>query len=296
MAQPTRQVGFATIPAEVRAKILQYILPEYTPTTSWDQCVSQDENHRTTKSKAKDGRWEKATPAKNHHSILLVEKQLSAEAKRLIHRQSFQVSIQEGSETLDWMVADLRFESCGIDVNASWLPAYPGLDLSQIRDFTVRVVPSNWPYFWARAHSAFTTLCETRLLPDSPLKRVRIVLTDMVGSLCWTVLVDWRFSEFGLQRIAAALEDYEKALDIFSSVAALALECEVHLPFWVEHHPESGRVLEKWQGKLGARIFFDPNVPATSETSSSSGKMDDNDELAEPLDDVDIQSLENPLN
>lgn len=267
----------------MRAQILQYVLLEYTPTTTWDQWVSYTTCHRTT-SKAKDGRWNKAT--RNHHSILLVERQLTAEAKRLIHHQSIQVSIEEGSETLDWMIADLRFESCGIDVNASWLPAYPGLDLSQVRDFTVRIVPSDWPYFWA--HFASTTLCETRLLSDSPLKKLRIVLTDMVSSLCWSALVNWKGSDFALRSIAAALEDYEKTLNTFSSVAALTLECEVHLPFWVEHHPESGRVLEKWQGKLGARLFFDACAPTTSETSSSSEQSDDDDDSTEPLDNADV--------
>jgi len=192
------------------------------------------------------------------------------------------------------MVADLQFERF-IDTRTSWLPAYPGLDLSQVRDFTVRILPSDWAYFWARALSASTTLCETRLLSDSPLKRLRIVLTDMVSSVVWTLLADWNFSEPRLPRIVAALEDYEKTLNVFSPVAALALECDVHLPFWVEHHPEVGRVLENWQGKLGARIFFDAYAPAPSETPSASGMMEANDELAELLDAFGIQGLENPL-
>lgn len=210
MTQPAEKACLTTIPTEVRAQILQYVLPEYTPTTTWDQWVSHTTCHRTTKSKVKDGRWNKATPTRNHHSILIVERQLIAETKRLIHHQSFQVSIEEGSETSDWMIADLRFESCRIDVNASWLPAYPGLDLSQVRDFTVRIVPSDWPYFWARAHSASTTLCETRLLSDSPPKKLHIVLTEMVSSLCWSALVNWKGSDFALRSIAAAIEDYEK--------------------------------------------------------------------------------------
>lgn len=78
-----------TIPIEVRAQILQYVLPEYTPTTTWDQCVSRCLNYRNAKPKAKDGRWNKATPVKNHHYILLVKKQLTAEAKSLLYYQSF---------------------------------------------------------------------------------------------------------------------------------------------------------------------------------------------------------------
>lgn len=86
--------------SEVRAQILQYVLLEYTPTTTWDQLVSYTTCHRTT-SKAKDGRWNKATSARDHHSILLVERQLTVEVKRLIYHQSFQVFIEEGFETLD---------------------------------------------------------------------------------------------------------------------------------------------------------------------------------------------------
>lgn len=194
------------------------------------------------------------------------------------------------------MVADLQFERCGIDADASWLPTYPGLDLSQVREFKVRIVPSNWPYFWARALFASTILCETRLLSDSPLERLRTILTDTVGSVVWTLLADWNFSESRLPRIVAAMEDYEKTLNILSPVAALALECEVHLPFWVEHQPESGRILEKWKGKLGARIFFDAYAPKTSESPPSSGKTDDDDGLAEPPANFDAQSLGNSLN
>lgn len=161
------------------------------------------------------------------------------------------------------------------------------MDLSELRDFTVRIIPYDSAYFWAWALSASTTLCETRLLSDSPLKRFCIVLTDLVSSVVWTLLADWNFSGPRLRRIAAVLVDYEKTLDVFSPVAAAALECEVHLPSWVEHHPEVGRVLEKWQGKIGARIFFDACAPSTSEVPSSSGNLDDDDDFAKSLDDVD---------
>jgi len=281
MTQPTRKACLTTIPTELRAKILQYVLPEYTPTTAWDQCASDWKSYRITASKTKDGEWTKATPARNHHSILLVKKELTAEAKRLMHCQSFQTSIKEGSGTSDWIVADLQSERRGIDVNAAWLLAYPGLDLSQVRDFTVRIVPSDWPYFWARVHSASNKLCETRLLSDSPLKKFRIVLTDIVSSLGWAMLVDWIYSDSRLLPVAGALEDYEKTLDIFCTIAALALECEVHLPLWAEHQPEIGRLLEKWQGKLGARVFFDADAPATLEIPYSSGELDDDNDSAQ---------------
>lgn len=287
MAQPSMKACLTTVPTEVRAKILQYVLPECTPATIWDQCASGSKYHQITKLKTKDGRWTWATPARNHYSILLVNKQLTAEVKRLINCQCFRVSIQEGSQTLDWTVASLQSKRCGTDTNTSWLPAYPGLDLSELRNFTVRIIPSDSAYFWAWALSASTTLCETRLLPDSPPKRFCIVLTDMVSSVVWNLLADWNFSGPRLRRIAAVLGDYEKTLDVFSPVAAAALECEVHLPSWVEHHPEVGRVLEKWQGKIRARIFFDAYAPSTSEIPSSSGNVDDHDDTAKPLEDSD---------
>lgn len=110
MAQAPNNAGLMSIPREVRVKILQYVLQGYSPATTWDQCASKYINRRIMGWKGEDETWIRTLPAPNHHSIFLVNRQLSAEAKRLMYCQSFQYSIQEALETFNWMVSDMQFE------------------------------------------------------------------------------------------------------------------------------------------------------------------------------------------
>lgn len=61
----------------------------------------------------------------------------------------------------------------------------------QGRDFTVRVIPPDSADLWAWALSAYTALCKTSLLFELFLKKLCIVLTDIVYSVVWTLLGYW---------------------------------------------------------------------------------------------------------
>ena len=127
-----------------------------------------------------------------------------------MHCQSFRVSIREASFKCNKVKPEFRMPDSAVDeVNSSWLLVYPGLGLDQVRDFTLRTTTSDWPDFWACANSAFAFLCSRRLLPDSPLKKFRIVLTDMFNSFGWYLLWRWGHTDQD-GPIMAALEDYEK--------------------------------------------------------------------------------------
>ena len=151
--------------------------------------------------------------------------------------------------------ADFRAETPGLMEEPSWLPAYPGLDLSQVRDLTINITPSNWPYYWARARSACVFSSNKRLLPSLPLKMFRIVLADTVGILGWDLLTQWNYSDLRYSPRLATLEDLEKVIQIFVEVASLARQCELYLPRWIECDTEKERIFEEWEGRLKAKVF-----------------------------------------
>ena len=129
---------------------------------------------------------------KSQYSILSVDRQINAEAKRLIHNQSFQIPICEGSG----IVESSQAETSELMEEPSWSPAYPELDDSQVRELTINIIPSSWPCYRDRARFASVFLSNKRLLPSSPLKIVRIVLSDTVNSLGWGLLTQWSYPDF----------------------------------------------------------------------------------------------------
>jgi len=56
--------------------------------------------------------------------------------------------------------------------------------------------------------------------------------------------------------VTALLENFEGLLQIFAEVAGLALQCDVHMPLWINECLESRRILDEWEGRLGAHVIF----------------------------------------
>ena len=121
MIQPSAPL--TTIPSELRVKILQYLLPEFSANSTWDQHATRYRHHQIIMRREKAGSWIGQIPKCNQYSILSVNRQISAEAKRLIHDQSFQTSLCEGSDIMESIQADFRAETPGLMEEPSWLPA-----------------------------------------------------------------------------------------------------------------------------------------------------------------------------
>ena len=264
--------SFETIPTELRAKILLYCLPNIGPTTTWYHYATRKGRlFRTCKYRPKSVTSESTHSRPNEYAITLVNKQIHAETQFLMHCQSFKVEITEASiePTGRQRQVYLRDPAeCESDV--PWLPIFPGLDLGKVRDFTVRIVPSDRPDMWSCINHLTANMCGQKLLPDSPLQKFTIVLTDMV-------LFGWaqpwlRERRHTVTPLRAALEDYVKALAVFEEVGRLAHVCQVYLPYWIANHPERARLLDNWEGSIGAHVFYNPfphpgwwidNTPAT---------------------------------
>ena len=249
MAESPAPAYLTMIPRELRAKILEYVLSPIGPRIVWCQIATQNKILRTMMYREQNGQSIKYRPVENQYSVSLVNKQLRHEAKQLIHCQSFEVAITQrsrvsGSNPVKWTATAL------------WLPAFSGLDLGRVRDFTVFILPSvDVTYFWLCARSACVALCKERLLPDSPLRKLRIVFSKYLStseSLSEYIPGDHCHLLSG----TAHLNNFEGLLQIFADVAGLANQCDVHVPRWMNDYPESGRILDEWEGRLGARVIF----------------------------------------
>ena len=285
MSSSAEKSTLTTLPSELRLKIFQYVLPELGPTTTWDHyttVAAQYKQYRAVKFREKDRPWIMGRPRRNHYSILRVSKHINADIRHLMHCQSFQVSVREGPDAMERILADLRCQAAGITDKTSWLPTFPGLDLGQVRDFTIYIVPSDWPHFWRRASSACEDLCSHRLLQSSPLQKLSIVIADLNISVAWELLAAWSYSGYQQKPIHAVFEHYESMLQTFAEVAALANQCEVHLPKWIDYCQSGKRcLLEEWEGKIGARVFFDAATPDEGEALSASEEQEYSDLMDE---------------
>lgn len=251
--------SFQTIPTELRAKILLYSLPNIGPTTTWcHRATRKGQLFRTCKLRPKSITLESTRSRPNEYAITLVNNQIHAETQSLMHNQSFKVEILEyciepsGRQHGQVYLRD----PADFEPEVPWLPIFPGLDLGKVRDFTVQIKPSDRPDIWSCINHLTADMCGQKLLPDSPLQKFIIVLTDMV-------LFGWaqpwlRERRHTVTPLKAALEDYVNALEVFEEVSHLAVVCEVYLPYWIENHPEKARLLDKWERSIGARIFYNP--------------------------------------
>ena len=247
-----------TIPTELRAKILFYSLPNISPATTWcHYATRKGQLFRTYKLRPQAITPESTRARPNEYAITFVSKQIHAETQSLMHNQSFKVEISEfriepsGRPRQVYLRNPAEFEP-----EVPWLPIFPGLDLGKVRDFTVEVTPSDRPDMWSCINHLTANMCSQKLLPDSPLRKFIIVLTDMV-LFGWTQ--PWlRERRRTVTPLKADLEDYMKALEVFEEVGRLANVCELYLPYWIENHREKARLLDKWEGSVGARIFYNP--------------------------------------
>ena len=180
----------------------------------------------------------------NEYAITCVSKQIHAETQLLMHNQSFKVELVETrlEPTGPQRQVYLR-DPAELEPEVPWLPIFPGLDLGKVRDFTIEITPSDRPGMWPCINHWSANMCSQKLLPDSPLQKFIIVLTDMV-LFGWTR--PWlRERRHTVTPLKAALEDYVDALKIFEEVGRLANVFEVYLPYWIENHPGKARLLDK---------------------------------------------------
>lgn len=249
MAQSPAPAYLTTLPRELRTKILEYVLSPMGPRTTWCHIATQNKIFRDMLYREQNGISIKSRPVENQYSVSLVNQQLRHEAKPIMHCQSFEVAVIQKYDALGRNLEEWR-------ARASWLPAFPGLDLSQVRDFTIFILPSvDVRYFWYSARAACTALCKERLLPDSPLQKLRIVFSKyLAASDSLSEYLPGDFSD--LLSAKTTMFHFEKLLEIFAEVAGLALRCDVHMPRWMKDYSESRRILDEWEGKLGAHVFF----------------------------------------
>ena len=247
-----------TIPTELRAKILLYSLPNIGPTTTWcHYAARRGQLFRTRKLRPKAITPESTRSRPNEYAITCVSKQIHAETQLLMHNQSFKVEILETRIEPTGPQRQVHLpDPAELEPEVPWLPIFPGLDLGKVRDFTVQLTPSDRPGMWSCTNHLTANMCTQKLLPDSPLQKFIVVLTDMV-------LFGWAQPRLQERRhtvtpLKAALEDYVNALKVFEEAGRLANACEVYLPYWIENHPERACLLAKWEGSIEARIIYNP--------------------------------------
>ena len=258
MAQIVEPASLSTISNELVDRILLYVLDDVGPEAEWSEWSHsmsyKNKLFRTSKCTRFYARGESSGPVPNQYSFLLVNKHLHAAAQRLMHCQSFKILIAPPTFDTSFAHTVSLPDPSAFDFDAPWTNVYPGLSLGKVRDLTIKLEPTDQPNVWPCFRALCRVLCRRRLLPDSPLCMLKLVLVDMM-LFGWAV--PWlRDRRHTVVPVKAAIELYEETLDIFEDVARLAGQCEVELPYWIEEHEDKARLLGKWEGSIGAKISY----------------------------------------
>ena len=245
------------LPSEILDMILYYTLPNVSPQTKWCHCMDRGiETFRSFKLQADCIIPESRARVKHEYAILRVNSRISTAAQRLLYCQSFQIEIRE--KAFEYLTIAKRRVTLpdpeSLDMNTAWVNVFPGLDLGRVRDFTIEITPSDRPNLWRCISALLRALAHHRLLPGSPLKKLIVILTDMR-------LMDWqdpwlRDRRDKVHSFKANVEDYEQALQVLADVVLQANECEIFLPYWIEHHTQKARILDNWELGTGAKVSF----------------------------------------
>ena len=264
-------VSLATLPSEILAAIIALLPPEgvhpaifkesYPCSWTPEFSVQNDSPKLGTAATRNDNKW----------SFLYVNQRFHTEGVRYLHGQRYVIDITEWSiyrTKEDAMEAAFLEENRGVlslpDLALKYRISFtdslfPGLMLSQVKELTVHIHPTDLATFWHRVNNAVESLCNEQLLRRGPIKRFIIKLRDMSYGETWRNLAVGTSDSFMLDRTGeVAFEDYEDALRRFKQVIAQSGQCEIHLPYWMERCEQKDRLLQMCTGELGARVLFSP--------------------------------------
>ena len=265
--QTQQPISLTTLPNEILAAIIELLLPEGVRTTISKQSYPYFWTAKASLQKHGDPKAGSAPGNARKWSFLYVNQRFHAEALRYFHNRRYIIDITEKSlcqtrgNPMEASFRRVRWSSFPLsqaDLNheaTSTCAAFPGLILGQVKELMVHIHPTDLGTFWHRLNNALDSLCR-QLIQRGPIKSLTIDLQDTSYSELWWFETAETFCLSSADGVG--FEYYENVLRNFEQVIASSGQCEIHLPYWMERCWEKHRLLQRYVGKFGARVFFSP--------------------------------------
>ena len=141
----------------------------------------------------------------------------------------------------------------------SWGPTLRGINFSLLKVLELDIVPLNVTGYWYSLQNALTLFCDQRLARSPALKTFKLKLVDKLENHVDPLIFGPNYRLHTVYApILARFEDDEATLRIFKKVVQKAKSCEMSLPYWMQTHVKTGRLIKEWSAYVGAQMYFMP--------------------------------------
>ena len=240
MANPVKAASFLGLPTEIRCRIMNYLIPR------WERherslCllpVIQEHERDLYYKREKVPIWIPSMVSLwSATEFLLLNRQIHAEALGMstlhncvphqlnINEESFwcnapEEMVESATKKTDWNVEQL----------------FPTSNLSKVQEIIIEIKPTDFPGFWSCLSMTLESLCNGRLLQQTPLKKLTVRLYDMMHTCAWDTKYSTNWAhlfQYGMP-VEACFADYQSALHSFRALAGKVIQLEIELPTWME--------------------------------------------------------------
>ena len=270
MPPPTGSVGLLDLPSELLSHIIEYVLPLedviQVEIADWNRGWQCRDRRITLYARYCWQHPDIKLPLRQvRFDVRSVNRQLIKEATAVIHRRSVEVILSSETawnDLFESMVTAEEIECHRLN------PILPWLDFSQLHELIIKVEPFDLVSFWPTMQTVGQLLIKDRLSHSLP--RLHLVFAEMQRT---------RTPPGGhyidIKRTKAKFGDYESAINLFENAARNAPACRLYLPCWMEKHRHCRRLLDLWEGTLGAEVVFTlPKLKANSVTRPNPAEID----------------------
>lgn len=137
--------------------------------------------------------------------------------------------------------------------NSLWVPRFSALSTLELM-----ISPRNTQGYWYTIRSSIALFLDHNL--QKPPKNLIIKLFDMARSTYdpWIHSLTGRHPWMSWRAISATFEDYMETLQIFQHIAPRAENCQIFLPYWMEHKFQRTALKTVWAASPGMKVRFMP--------------------------------------
>ena len=260
--QGLQPASLASLPNELVAKIVALVLPCKVADTyiackkgySTQQFELRNELRSTPQ-------YHQFRTQQHPLAVSYINRNFHAQARRLLQARAFRIELTDCAFQITGYPKPME-QAADQRANWRWERVFPGLDLSKVTQLTIVIGPVDLYGFWYNAENALYNLSRSRLFAHKSIQKLIIEVEDMRCTCSeqrrgrppgiWKALGN-------VMPIKPTVEDYDRILMSLERVIALAVKCEIHVPYWVERLSAKGEFVRHW-ANLGAQVLFGQHI------------------------------------
>ena len=263
MASSVKTASFLGLPTELRSQIMDYLLPRWSRQERTLRLLPVMQVHQRDLyyKREKVPIWIPPMVSLQNatEDLLFLNRQIHSEALGRSTLQSFvphQLNINDESY---WCNAPEEMVEAATDkMTYDVEQLFPASNLSKVPGLIIDIKPTDFPGFWTCLSITLESLCNGRLLQQTPIKKLTVRLHDMMHTCAWDTKYsrNWEHPfQYG-RPVEACFVDYQSALHPLLALAGKVIRLEIELPYWMKFAEHRKRMREDMSKRMLTDTVF----------------------------------------